>query len=785
MEKLKKLIKIIFSFLKSIIEKSISSTKGGTKFIATNYKKYGLLKTVKLSYQKLNKKVAIIFGKHYYCVQQHDMTDCAAACLATISKQYGLDLPIAKIRQIAGTDKKGTNALGVIKAAENLGFEAKGVRATPEDLQTEDIEFPIIAHVVKDGLLHYVVVHEVKSDKIIVADPAPSEGLVKYEPEDFYEIWSGVLILLTPGVDFETGSEKVGFFKRFLKLLKPHKALLFEIFLASILYSLLGILASFYFRHLIDDILVDYLETTLHVFSVGVIFLTFFQVILNFFRQHLLLYLSQKIDVSLILNYYRHVVNLPMNFFDTRKVGSILSRLSDATRIRQAVSGATITVLVDTLLIIISGVVLYLQNAKLFLIALIFVPIYAVVVWSFNKPLRTVHRKEMEDKAELEAYLVESISGAATVKSFNAEREVNLETESRFIKMIKRIFHATWLSNIQSALEGLLSGAGKYIILWIGGLEVLEGNISIGQLIAFNAILGYFLDPMEELIDLQPQLQEAYVAGDRLAEILDLESEKKYEDEKIKIDRIKGEVEIKDLNFRYGTREKVLDDINLDVKSGEKVALVGETGAGKSTLVKLLLKYYTADEGKILIDGTDIRDISTKSLRARIGYVPQDIFLFSGTIKENITFGAQDIDMAKVVDAAKKAKLHEFIDEQPLRYNTLVGEHGTGLSGGQKQRLALARVLLKEPEMLILDEATSNLDTITEKAIYETINSISNDLNLTTFIIAHRLGTIMHCDTIVVMKEGEIIEKGGHQELIDRKGAYYDLWQGQIYKEDN
>lgn len=717
----------------------------------------------------------IFFKNKYHCVKQHDITDCGAACIATIARQHGLKISITRIREVAGTDKKGTNAFGVIQAAKELGFSAKGVRGEPEHL-TSQLPLPCIAHVIKDNLLHYVVIHEISDKEIIIADPA--EGIVKYIPHNFYEIWSGVLILMVPSEKFEKGDETTGLFPRFMRLITPHKKLLVEIFLASVLYTLMGLAGAFYFKYLIDTILLDGLTKTLHIISTGMIILTLFKVLLNAFRSHLLLYLSQKIDISLILTYYQHVLELPMSFFDSRKVGEILSRLSDASKIRSAISGATISVMIDTLMVIAGGIVLYIQSATLFWVASVVIPFYVVALWSFNKQFRKIHRKEMEQAADLQSYLVESISGIETVKAFNGETEANLETESRFIKFIKSIFKAVWMSNLQSSLQVVLTSISGIVILWVGGLQVIKGNISIGQLISFNALLAYFYDPIQQLISLQPQLQEAYVASDRLGEILDLDIEKTNERNTIKKDNLVGKFEVKELDFRYGTREQVLKNISFDIEPGETVAFVGESGSGKTTMAKLLLKYYLPEKGEILIDDYNIKDISYESLRSRIGYVPQDVFLFSGTIRENIAFGMNNVSMEEIIDAAKKAKVHYFINELPLRYETLVGERGSNLSGGQKQRIAIARAILKDPDILILDEATSNLDTRTEQAIHNTIDDVSK--GITTIIIAHRLSTIRSCDKIIVLHDGEIVEMGSHKQLFTLQGNYYNLWRSQL-----
>ena len=288
--------------------------------------------------------------KKYYCIKQYDITDCGAACLATISKQYGLKIPITKIREVAGTDKQGTNAYGVVKAAEQLGFTSKAVRGNKEAFFSE-FPLPAIAHVVVDGsLLHYVVIHKITKNQVVVADPG--KGIVKYTLEEFFEVWTGVLILLVPSAQFKKGNETKGIFSRFFGLLIPQKKLIINIFLASLIYTILGILGSFYFKFMMDDILPNNLMKTLHIVSVGIILLSIFKLLLNAFRTHLLLYLSQKLDISLILGYYNHVLQLPMNFFGTRKVGEIISRFMDASKVREAISGATLTIMIDTLMAI-------------------------------------------------------------------------------------------------------------------------------------------------------------------------------------------------------------------------------------------------------------------------------------------------------------------------------------------------------------------------------------------------------------------------------------------------
>lgn len=716
--------------------------------------------------------------KKYYCVKQHDYKDCGCACLATICKQYGLKYPVSKIREVSGTDKKGTSALGIIKAAEELEFSAKGIKANKSEDLFSGIPLPSIAHVVIDKtLLHYVVIHKISEKEIIVADPA--KGIVKYTPADFFNIWTGILLIMTPTVKFQKGNEIKGVFSRFFNLLKPQKSLLVNIFLASILITILGILGSFYFKLLIDDIVPNNLPKSLHIFSIGFMILTIFKIITEAFRTQLLIHLGQKLDIPLMLGYYDHVVNLPMNFFGTREVGEIISRFNDASKIRDAISGVTLTMMIDVFMVIIGGAILYSQSQLLFGITLIPLILYAAIVFIFKNNIEKVNRETMESNAKLTSYLVQSLNGIETIKSFNAEREVNLETEKRFIKLIKNVFRNGYINNFQGSLKSLVKGTFAIAILWIGTTQVLSGKISFGELITFNALLVYFLDPIENIINLQPTVQSAVVAAERLSEILDLDLEKSVdESKKINPETLKGEIQFNNLDFRYGTRGLILKNINIKIKQGERIALVGESGSGKTTLAKLLMNFYQCEKGELTINGYNVNDINVESLRDKISYISQETFLFNGTIIENLSLGNPYLTYEEIIEACKKSQIHAFINELPLRYNTLVEENGANFSGGQKQRLSIARAILRNPEILIMDEATSNLDSITEKAIESTIHEFSKDI--TTIIIAHRLSTIMRCDNIYILEKGEVIEKGSNKELIDLKGKYYKLWKDQL-----
>lgn len=714
-----------------------------------------------------------LLKKKYVCVRQYDITDCGAACLASVAQYYGLKISLTKVREITGTDTQGTNAYGLIHAAKQLGFLAKGFKASKEDLLT-DFNLPAIANVIVDNkLTHFVVIYSIRNGMITAADP--DKGIVRYTIEEFCSMWTDGLILLEPGEAFQKGNHTQNMLLKFTGLLKPLKGTVLGIFFASLLYTGLGLVGSFYIKFLFDDLIKFEKINDLHVISMGFAIMLLLQIFLNYYRNVLLTKLSISIDKSIMMEYYSHVLKLPMNFFSSRKVGEIISRFMDASKIRQAISGATLTIMIDTIMAFAGGVLLYLQNPFLFLISFIVIFLYGIIVTIFNKPIKNANRIIMEDNARLTSALVESIKGIETIKSFSAEEQTKKSTGNKVESVMKSSFKEGMLHINLSSLTGAVAGLGGIVILWAGAYNVIMGNMSPGQLLAFNALLTYFLSPVRNLIDLQPLIQTAVVASNRLGEILELRTEKDLKQENNNsIASLKGDIEFKNVDFRYGLRKPVLKNINLTIPNGKRIALVGESGSGKTTLVKLLMNFYSPQKGDILINGHNIKDISLDVIRKKIAFVSQNVFIFSGTVKENLCLGGEDIDLDEMVEVSKRANAYDFIDELPRKYDTFLNESGTNLSEGQKQRLAIARALLKKPDILILDEATSNLDSITENHIKNAIDGLGD---VTVIIIAHRLSTVTSCDNIFVLKGGEITEFGSHTELINLKGFYSAMWK--------
>lgn len=716
-------------------------------------------------------------GKNYL-VKQHDITDCAAACLATVCMYYKKEITITKLRDILGTDIKGTTLAGLESGAKRLGFDTRAIRVDKEGFK-DKYTLPVIAHIItKEGLSHFVIVHKVKKEEVVILDPA--KGKEKKNIDEFFKTFDGVLLLLIPNNEFNPGKiNGQGMLSKFIKLLTPQKSLFIYSIIASVILTILGIASAFFNKILMDEILPYNLKNQLNIFAIGFLVLGITQIGLGAIRQHMLLYLSQKIDIPLLLGYFKHVYKLPMEFFGTRKVGDILTRFRDAFTIKNILTSVSLSLIMDIILAAVSASILYVMNEKLFIVILVLTIISALLIYIFKGPYKKINLEQMEAGARLNSHIIESLKGIETIKVHAAEEKSIEKLEIEYIRNLKIAFKEGVLSNIQGSISGAVSTIGNLVLMYMGARMIMNGDITLGSLMAFSTLSRYFMDPIGRLIGLQLSIQEASISLKRISEIYEVEKEQEDNKvEKIKIERIDGDIELNNITFRYGSRSPILKDISIKIPKGKKVALVGESGSGKTTISKLLLKYYTPEEGEININGYNIEELDLYNLRENISYVPQNVELFSGSIKENITLGKSNASYEEIKAACENAGCREFIEKLPGKYGTFLEEAGGGLSGGEKQRIALARALIKKPSFLILDEATSNLDFISESKIFDTL--FKKGKNITMLMIAHRLSTIRSCDIIYVMDKGKIVEEGDHESLLKKRGYYYKLYISQV-----
>ncbi len=709
-------------------------------------------------------------------IKQQDITDCGAACIASIAAFYKLYMPISKIRQYLGTDKQGTNILGILAGAQKLGFDAKGVKGDVASLYK--IPKPAIAHIIIDGRLnHFVVIYKVSKKQIRIMDPGKGK-IENISLHTFTEQWTGVLVIMLPNESFSARNEKISQFLRFWHLLKPHRFILFQSLIGSFFYTILGFSTSIYIQKITDHVLLSENFKLLNIMSLSMIFLLVIQIILSVYKDVFLIRTGQEIDARLILGYYKHLLKLPQQFYDTMRVGEILSRINDAVKIRLFINNTALTLMVNLFIVIFSFLLMFTYYWKLGLLMAGILPVYLLIFIITNKLNKKTERKIMESSADLESQLVESLNAIRTIKLFGLESEMNTKTEYRFIKLLKNGYRSS-LNQVfsQSSTQGI-SSLFTILLLWIGSYYVLAKELTPGELFSFYAIIGYFTGPVSGLISSNKTIQNALIAADRLFEVFDLEtevSENCYSFDKSTIEQIR----FKDVTFGYNNKGHVFSSLNLCFQKGEITAIVGESGSGKSTLIHLIQGLYFLNKGHILLNEQDIKYISKPSLRKIISVVPQKIDLFDGNLIENIALRELNVDMERVLDICKSLKMMDFIEELPQGFNTYLGENGATLSGGQKQRVAIARALYQDPEVLILDEATSSLDSESDAALQKTISELKKK-NKTIILISHRLLNLSIADKILVLKNGKLVQTGHHNQLIAEKGAYQDLWNKQF-----
>ncbi|WP_128548681.1 peptidase domain-containing ABC transporter [Larkinella soli] len=712
-------------------------------------------------------------------IRQHDVTDCGAACLASVAAFYRLVIPISRIRQYASTDRKGTNVLGLIEAAEKLGFQAKGVRASFENLA--GIPRPAIAHVVvREVLHHYVVIYEVSAGGVKVMDPATG-SLETYDRETFQTLWTGVLVLLLPGESFEAGNRRQPVRKRFWSLARPHRAVMMQALFGALVYTVLGLSTSIYMQKIVDHVLVGGNRNLLNLMSVGMILLLLLQLYIGSMKSFFALRTGQQIDARLILGYYKHLLRLPQSFFDSMRVGEIISRINDAVKIRTFINDTALTLIVNLFIVLFSFGMMFTYDWKMAVIMLAVIPFYAVIYLIINRVNRKGQRRLMEDAADLESQLVESLNAVGTIRRFGLEEFADLKTETRFIRLLKATFHSASASVWAGNASELASRLFTIILLWTGAGFVLDNDLTPGELLSFYALIGYFTGPAGSLIGANKTIQDAQIAADRLFEIMDLERESAGDRIALRPEMI-GDIHFRQVSFRYGTRVQVFDGLTLTIRKGAITAVVGESGSGKSTLLSLLQNLYPLQEGSIHIGDHDLRHLSPDSLRRIVGVVPQQIDLFAGDVVENIAVGEFQPDMERILDLCRLLGMTEFIERLPNGFHTWLGENGATLSGGQRQRIAIARALYRKPEILILDEATASLDPVAEQTVREAVRRW-REAGRTVILIAHRLSTILNADQVLVLEQGKLVEQGTHEDLLHRQGAYYRLWASQYLPE--
>jgi len=714
--------------------------------------------------------------KHIH-VRQQDITDCGAACLASVSAWFRLNLPVARIRQLANTDKQGTNMLGMLEAAEKLGFTAKGIKGSYQCLF--DIPKPAIVHVIVDGgYHHYKVLYRINKKWVKLMDPLDGK-MHSMLHEGFKMEWTGIALILVPSPDFKPMNKRGSAGRKFIALMWPHKSIILQSLFGAFAYSLLGLTTSVYVQKIVDHVLVDGNVNLLNMMSLLMFIFLFLRIFISISKNTYTLRTGQQIDATLIMGYYRHLLKLPQRFFDTMRIGEIISRINDAVRIRTFINNVSLEIAVNLMIVIFSCTFMLMFSWRMAAIVILAIPFYIGLYLTFNLINKKILRRIMENTADLESHLVESLNTITAIREFSVAEYTNLRTETRLFRLLHSVYTASRSNIIIQGLSELLAGILIISVLWLGSLMVIRNEFTPGTLLSFYALLGYLLSPICFLVNASRFMQDAVIAADRLFQIMDLECEESPVN-KIRFTReMIGDIRFNQVTFRYGSRLQVFDNLNLTFSKGEISAIVGESGSGKTSLIALLENLYPVQSGSVEIGSYNLQQIQPDSLRSYIGIVPQQIELISATIAENIAFGDTEPDIRRIIDICGMLNMREFIEKIPGAYNAVLGEHGISLSGGERQRLAIARALYRDPEILILDEATSALDAMAEAKVRQ-MTRIMKAHGKTILIITHRFRSIMYADRIFVLHKGRLVEEGSHQSLMAGKGYYFGLWKQQF-----
>lgn len=705
-------------------------------------------------------------------LSQVSMVECGLVCLAMILCYYGRKTTIAELRVRCSLGRDGLSALNIVKAARSYGMRVRAI-----SLQRNDFQYVTCPAIVHWEFNHFLVVERWTRKFVDVVDPAG--GRKRLTSSEFDNGFTGIVIMLEPGVHFERQSlaeTRTSLRSYLLQYLRQAPTTLFQVLGASILLQLFGLVLPVLTKFVVDSVLPFKITSVMTLLGVGMAMLVLAQMVTTLLREWLLVYLKARIDIHMMLGFFEHMLTLPYNFFQQRSSGDLLARMGSNTIIRDTLSNQLISTLLDSSMVIIYLGILLWQSLPFALLTLTIGLFQVILLLSTSRSVYTLASRELTAQGRSQGYMSEALISMATLKSAGAEQHALEHWSNLFFDQLNISVRRGYLTSIVGTVMNGLRTLSPLALLWIGALQVLNGSISIGTMLAMNALATVFLSPLASLVSSGQQLQLVHAHLERLSDVTDAQPEQ----DRFSVypaPRLTGGIQLENVSFQYDANSpRILSSISIKIEAGKKVAIVGRTGSGKSTLGKLLLGLYLPTDGEIYYDGIPLRCLNYQDVRRQFGVVMQDASIFSGSILHNITLNDPTMAQEKVARAAELAAIHNDIMHMPMGYETMVAEGGSALSGGQRQRLALARAIAHQPVILLLDEATSSLDVTTEHNVEQNLRKIA----CTQIIIAHRLSTIRNADLILVLDQGTIVEQGTHNELMLHNGYYARLMQSQI-----
>lgn len=718
--------------------------------------------------------------------KQHDSSDCGATCLRMISRFYGRHYSLEFLREQSFLDKEGVTLMGISHAGEKIGFRTLGVKTGLKRLH-EDIPLPCIAHWEQD---HFVVVYKIENKKIWVANP--KVGKIRLDEEEFLTGWisdvvntepQGILLLLETTPDFfkrEGEKNKQSGFGFLWSYLRQHKRLIWQLLLGLVLGCAVQLVFPFLMQALVDKgvQLNDLNFVYLILAAQGMLFLS--QVAVEFIRGWILLHIGTRVNINLVSDFLIKLMRLPMAFFDSKMTGDLLQRIYDNERVERFLTSSSLVTLFSVVNLLVFGIVLLYYNPTIFFIFLAAAAFYFGWVAIFLQRRRALDYRRFEQMAENQSALIQLINGMQEIKLHNAERQKRWAWERIQARLFRVNVQYLATDQLQRAGAAFINEGKNIIISVVAAQAVIKGEMSLGMMLAVQYIIGHMNAPLEALVQFMLAAQEAKISLERMNEIHDRPDEEPTNDAKVTVLPSNGDLILQNVSFRYGGPQDpfALRNVSLMFAEGKTTAIVGTSGSGKTTLLKLLLNFYPPTEGFLRLGDLNLGNINNAIWRNQCGVVMQDGYIFSDTIARNIALGDENIDRRRLLYAAKVANIQNFIEALPLGYNTKVGQDGIGLSQGQRQRLLIARAVYKDPSYIFFDEATNALDAYNERVILHNLDHAFR--NKTVIIVAHRLSTVRNADHIIVLEKGEVVEQGNHQQLTDKRGAYYHLVKDQL-----